>query len=78
MTNWVAPQIIKFKSVIPTLLKILAEMPKVVVGKGTTTTKEEDEEDGVEIVGTKPTYSIQMMMNAVLLLRYLVSESKQL
>lgn len=72
VAEWVAPQIIKFKSVVPTLLKILVEMPK----ESSTMSGGDDEMEQDIVVGAKPTYSIQMMMNAVLLLRYLVVESR--
>lgn len=57
-------QIYKFKSVLPTLLQILSQKPDP---------KAEDPAIGAQ---TTPTYSIQTMMNAVLLLQYLVSFGK--
>ena len=59
-------QIYKFKSVLPTLFQILSEKPDP---------KAEDPAIGAQAT---PTYSIQTMMNSVLLLQYLVSSSKYL
>ena len=59
-------QIYKFKSVLPTLFQILSEKPDP---------KAEDPAIGAQAT---PTYSIQTMMNSVLLLQYLVSFSKYL